>query len=444
LLHDKWWLENWLERGRMHDCAANPAQVPRNAALHKNHFDIERRRSSVHKTKTKRENSVFAIIIIIIIIYNNNNDIMPSSSPLPSHITPKSSTTSSQPPAASSLLYRLLQSVGQHKKALAIVLVLLILVLVGVIFGWLGAVVFIVLLLGMVLGALIARRYAVHTDVPTRRRSSVSTPAKQALAPQQQQKNKRGDIEESVIDVYTTTEIDDEDDDDDSATASRFQDPHDEIHPQQHHRQPHHLPEESYLSEFSVSQAGHDEPRQRYSSRDFTYGGGDNASHDFTTYGGDETSFAGYSISAAIDTGASVLQPPSFRHHFGRNNKNDRQRRMSDSVMASSFVRQSSAKTLPVVVQRIVKAPPGRLGITIHVTKEGPQVQSVRTSSPLDGLLFPGDIIVAINTTDVRTMKLDAVHKIMEETNGMQRIIKVLTMDDITRTQLPKKEEESA
>jgi hypothetical protein len=369
---------------------------------------------------------------------------MPSSSPLPSHVTPSSSSTTSSPsPAASRFLHRLLQSAGQHKKAPAIVLVLLVLVPSGVIFGWLGAVVCIVLLLGMVLGALISRRYAVHTDAPTRRRSSVSTPAKQALAPQQQQKNKRGDIEESVIDVYTTTEIDDEDDDDDSATASRFQDPHDKIHPQQHHRQPHHLPEESYLSEFSVSQAGHDEPRQRYSSRDFTYEGGD-ASHDFTTYGGDETSFAGYSISAAIDTGASVLQPPSFRHHFGKNNNNDRQRRMSDSIMASSFLRQSSAKTLPIVVQRIVKAPPGRLGITIHITKEGPKVQSVRTSSPLDGLLFPGDIIVAINTTDVRTMTLAAVHKIMEETNGMQRIIKVLTMDDVTRTQLPKKAEESA
>jgi hypothetical protein len=401
--------------------------------------------SSVHKTKNKARKTLSAIIL-----YNSNDIIMPSSSPLPSHVTPNSSKTSSQQsPAASRFLQRVHLSASQHKKALAIVLVLLILVLVGVIFGWLGAVVFIVLLLGMVLGALISRWYAGYifggasSDTPTRRRSSASTPAKQALA-QQQQKKKKGDIEESVIDVYTTTEIDEDDDDDDSATASRFQDPHDEIQQQYRRQQHHHLPEESYLSGYSMSQADH-EPRQRYSSRDFTYGGGGDASHnDFTYGGGDETSFAGYSISAAIDTGASVLQPPSFHHHFGRKNNNDRQRRMSDSVMASSFLRQSSAKTLPVVVQRIVKAPPGRLGITIHVTKDGPKVQSVRTSSPLDGLLFPGDIIVAINTTDVRTMTLAAVHKIMEETNRMQRIIKVLTMDDVTRTQLPKKEEESA
>lgn len=197
-------------------------------------------------------------------------------------------------------------------------------------------------------------------------RSSSTTagdaPAKQALPQPAHQ------IEESVMDVYTTTEEydgADDDDDDDSTTATRSPRA-DTRNPDQQARNPtrHSLPKDSYLSEFSmateqVDDDDEEQSRQRFSSR------------DYTSYDGDEVSFAGYSISAALDAGTTLQQHqlPSFR----RNNNNDRRRSESVTVGSSTssfFLKpEQSASTIKTShifavpnVQRIVTAPPGSVG----------------------------------------------------------------------------------
>jgi hypothetical protein len=151
------------------------------------------------------------------------------------------------------------------------------------------------------------------------------------------------------------------------------------------------------------------------------------ASSFLEIYYGDEASMAGYSISAII---------PSFRRNSFAGQGQHHGRTTGDTSVASFA---QSTRTLPVAVQRIVKAPPGRLGITIDVTKEGPKVLTVKTGSPMEGLLFVGDVIIGINTTDTLALNLTAIHQLLAQTsNDMQRTIKVLTMDDVTRKQIPK------
>jgi hypothetical protein len=297
------------------------------------------------------------------------------------------------------------------------------------------------LLLGMILGAGLFQCYSERgrhrrrrLDASPSRSSSASRPAKQAM-----QQPAHPQIEESVIDVYTTTEEyngEDDDGDDDSTTATRAPRA-DTRNPDQPSRHPRHsLPEDSYLSEFSnaTEQADDDDDdeeqaRPRFSSR------------DGTSYGGDEVSFAGYSISAALDAGTTLPQLPSFR----RNNNNNNDRRRSESVTVGSsssfFAPEESTSTIQTShilgvpnVQRIVTAPPGRLGLIWQVGPDGPTIEAVKTGSPLEDQLFVGDIIIAMNGTDLRSLtSWTAMQKVLEETNGMQRIMTVLTKDDVTR-----------
>lgn len=49
------------------------------------------------------------------------------------------------------------------------------------------------------------------------------------------------------------------------------------------------------------------------------------------------------------------------------------------------------------IVCRDCYAPPGKLNIVIHSTKDGPTVHSVKPGSSLEGHIFPGDLIIAVS-----------------------------------------------
>jgi hypothetical protein len=83
------------------------------------------------------------------------------------------------------------------------------------------------------------------------------------------------------------------------------------------------------------------------------------------------------------------------------------------------------------MVSRIVLAPPGRLGVVIDTTLDGPVVHSVSRESPLEGTLFPGDIIVAIDDVDTRAMTASAITALMIRTANQRRKLTVLS-EDIT------------
>jgi C-terminal processing protease CtpA/Prc len=71
----------------------------------------------------------------------------------------------------------------------------------------------------------------------------------------------------------------------------------------------------------------------------------------------------------------------------------------------------------------------GKLGIVIDTTLEGPIVHKISADSPLDGIVFPGDIIVAINDVDTRAMSASAITALMARTSTARRVLTVLSED---------------
>jgi C-terminal processing protease CtpA/Prc len=60
-----------------------------------------------------------------------------------------------------------------------------------------------------------------------------------------------------------------------------------------------------------------------------------------------------------------------------------------------------------------VFAPPGPIGIVVDTTKKGCIVHSLKKSSPMQGLINPGDLIIALDDFDVRKMNAASLTKLM-------------------------------
>jgi hypothetical protein len=85
---------------------------------------------------------------------------------------------------------------------------------------------------------------------------------------------------------------------------------------------------------------------------------------------------------------------------------------------------QASAR--PNLVSRVIVAPSGKLGIIVDTTLEGPVVHVVNPKSPLQGIVEPGDIIVAIGDVDARAMSAADITALMIKTAGNERIFTIL------------------
>eukprot|EP00977_Amphora_coffeiformis_P011750 scaffold2868_cov171-Amphora_coffeaeformis.AAC.3 len=81
------------------------------------------------------------------------------------------------------------------------------------------------------------------------------------------------------------------------------------------------------------------------------------------------------------------------------------------------------------MVLRDIQAPPGKLGIVIDTSLEGPVVHKVNENSPLLGKIFTGDIITCINGIDTRAMKASAITGIMVRTAHEPRALTVASED---------------
>jgi len=76
-----------------------------------------------------------------------------------------------------------------------------------------------------------------------------------------------------------------------------------------------------------------------------------------------------------------------------------------------------------------IVAPPGKLGIIIDTCSEGPIVHGVKVGSPLEGLIFKGDLIVAIDDEDTREWSAHFLTKLVAKKSKMTRKITVLRSD---------------
>jgi len=71
-------------------------------------------------------------------------------------------------------------------------------------------------------------------------------------------------------------------------------------------------------------------------------------------------------------------------------------------------------------------APPGKLHIVIHSTKDGPAVHTVKDGSSLEGEIFPGDLIISVDNIDTRTCTAEEVMRMMASKSDNERKITVL------------------
>ncbi len=81
--------------------------------------------------------------------------------------------------------------------------------------------------------------------------------------------------------------------------------------------------------------------------------------------------------------------------------------------------------------ERVCAAPPGKLGVVIDTTKMGPVVYQVKDGSPLQGAIFPGDRIIAVDDIDTRGMTASNITKIMARKADLERKIKVLSKKEL-------------
>ena len=133
-----------------------------------------------------------------------------------------------------------------------------------------------------------------------------------------------------------------------------------------------------------------------------------------------ESEMEGYSVAAGHVEGGTAGGGPSVGEATGTSASGDE---MSSHAMSS--LKQN-------MVSRTVIAPPGKLGIVIDTTLEGPVVHKVNGQSPLEGSLFPGDIIVAIDDVDTRAMSASAITALMVRTANLRRTLTVLSEDNST------------
>ncbi|KAL3942225.1 MAG: hypothetical protein SGBAC_003534 [Bacillariaceae sp.] len=107
-------------------------------------------------------------------------------------------------------------------------------------------------------------------------------------------------------------------------------------------------------------------------------------------------------------------------------NDNDAYQVNSPSELYSS----KDESVMSSIVCRDCYAPPGKLNIVIHSTKDGPAVHTVKPGSNLEGHLFPGDLIISVDNVDTRSFTAEHVMKMMAAKSTQERKITVLHFEE--------------
>jgi C-terminal processing protease CtpA/Prc len=118
-----------------------------------------------------------------------------------------------------------------------------------------------------------------------------------------------------------------------------------------------------------------------------------------------------------IDAVDSLSYASNDNDGYALNSPSELYSNKDDSVMSS-------------IVCRDCYAPPGKLNIVIHSTKDGPAVHSVKKGSSLEGHLFPGDLIISVDNVDTRSFTAEHVMKMMAAKSNQERKITVLHFEE--------------
>lgn len=135
------------------------------------------------------------------------------------------------------------------------------------------------------------------------------------------------------------------------------------------------------------------------------------------------TNAEGASPSAGRNDPSSPSDSLSFAS--GDNNGETSRDRSGDTKKDEATLNQA-------IICRDCYAPPGKLKIIIHSTKDGPAVHTVKKGSSLEGHVFSGDLIISVDNVDTRSFSAEQVMKIMTAKTRFERKITVLHFETET------------
>jgi hypothetical protein len=161
-----------------------------------------------------------------------------------------------------------------------------------------------------------------------------------------------------------------------------------------------------------------------------TLNGMDNMSYAYSLDHGieDQTSIGGQDQSTIGGYDSQSYQSSSVGH--GRGGRMPMEiPNMSTSSVDTGDIKGKAQAALETKITRQCFAPPGKLGIVIDTTMQGPVVHKVNAGSPLEGVLWPGDIIVAIDEVDTRAMSASAITALMAKNMNKRRRLTILSDD---------------
>jgi len=185
-----------------------------------------------------------------------------------------------------------------------------------------------------------------------------------------------------------------------------------------------------YEDEYSDDQVDGFEPDPVYVK---TMPGGPAASEDSVNRN-DNLTYA-YSLEDGIVSPNSLSQtvsPVNFGSSSGNFRSSPRNYVTSPASYRSSRGRRPTSKWddgVPIRIRRDAIAPPGKLGIIIDTSSQGPIVHTVKPGSVLEGLLFEGDLIVAVDDEDTSEWSAHSLTRLMAKKSKFERKITVLSMD---------------
>lgn len=125
----------------------------------------------------------------------------------------------------------------------------------------------------------------------------------------------------------------------------------------------------------------------------------------------------GESVEKHQESQAGAMPTPLEAHQQQDQQQRDQQTPPQESGGGADFSNFS----------RQVVAPPGKLGIVIETTLEGPVVHKINEGSPLMNLVFEGELITAIDDVDTRAMSASAITNLMIRTADSHRTMTVRT-----------------
>lgn len=98
----------------------------------------------------------------------------------------------------------------------------------------------------------------------------------------------------------------------------------------------------------------------------------------------------------------------------------DENRSSTEEYLSSS---RSNNANIALEVHQHVYAPPGKVGVAIDVIDGNPVVHKIKRGSPLEGLIQPNDIVVAIDDVDTTWMSAADVTQLMVKRMKFERKI---------------------